>query len=134
MSENKIRKCSTCRCEKLESEYFSKNKKGELYKCCNQCLHKGKRNTSKSNRKDIFSLLGNIYAISWNEGDIKQVIQLTDHPEAYLSSPVHIALEKADKAQNKDLFMYILSKNKEVLKQHLKMTSSVFDYHFLHLI
>ena len=34
---NKLRTCSRCHSTKLEKRYFGFNKKGELYKLCNNC-------------------------------------------------------------------------------------------------
>ena len=48
-----LRKCSDCRCTML-LKYFSENKKGDLYKCCDGCRAKrtAKRNTPEGKLKE----------------------------------------------------------------------------------
>ena len=43
---NKLRTCSRCHSTKLES-YFGFNKKGELYKLCDNCRNKANSATKK---------------------------------------------------------------------------------------
>lgn len=53
-----------------------------------------------------------------------------DLPTEYTSCSLHIALERADSNKDWNAFKIIYNKDPQRLKQHLNMTSFIFDYNY----
>jgi hypothetical protein len=54
-------------------------------------------------------------------------------PDEYKSYSLHIALERADINKNWIVFKELYKISPEYLRNHLNMTSSIFDYNYLKL-
>lgn len=54
-------------------------------------------------------------------------------PDKYKSCSLHIALERSDKNKDWIVFKELYKISPEYLRNHLNMTSSIFDYNYLKL-
>ena len=69
----------------------------------------------------------------FNQDDRYLHVNNQDIPEKYRNCMLHIALERADTNKDWVSFRKLYNMSPKTLKNHLDMTSLVFDYNYLNL-
>ena len=78
MNENiSLRTCSRCKCTLLE-KYFSVNRKGVLFKLCNNCRSKGQRNSTLEKNTTATDIVENLLRI-YRRDDVKTQLETLLH-------------------------------------------------------